>query len=533
MEVVDIWTGRHANALRIALRLTNESMAGKLGTAVRTVAKWNAEPDLVPVTELQRALDTALAQATADERRRFDLLLGAATNSPAQSRRSLGSDEQANPFEAAAELRLQHDPVVHEVLEWLEDAAGWSSGEAEARVHRYLNEFDFRSMRNRSRMRARVQRSDLARSLSDFYGLPSGELRAFSAEVDDRQVSTSVLTRADWTGLRMTLGQGEDQLTLADQGRPELEELAPDAAEAAARRISEILATDTRLVETPLYRLDHIDVGTGRLSGSLSMTTFTRYALTLDLLERETLDAVSAGTPEAQPLRRHYLPDLDAVTGLDRRLCAGGPLALFAAARPGSRFRRNEPDYVLLIQQRSGKVLNAANRLAVIPKGFHEPLVDFSDDAQLSATLEREMEEELFGRADVDSTEGERRQADPFHLSRLSEPMRWLIDHNTPDQWRMECTGFGLNLVSGNYEFASLIVIDNEEWWERFGGHVEANWESDGLRRYSTQDQAGLARLVHDDTWSNEGLFALLLGLQRLAEIGGARVKLPRMKVGI
>ena len=114
--------------------------------------------------------------------------------------------------------------------------------------------------------------------------------------------------------------------------------------------------------------------------------------------------------------------------------------------------------------------------------------MDFSDDAQISATLERELEEELFGRTDVDSTLGERRHADPLNTNRLSQPMRWLIDHADTDDWRMECTGFGLNLVSGNFEFASLVVIENEEWWEQFGGQVEANWESEGLRRYSSQE---------------------------------------------
>ena len=166
---------------------------------------------------------------------------------------------------------------------------------------------------------------------------PAAEGGRAATDVDGDRVTTSVLTRPEWTGLGLTLGQGDDQLTLTSAPRSEPDELAPDAADAAAQRLSEILATDTRLVDRPLYQLDRIDAGPGRLSGTLSMTTFTRYALTLDLLERETVDAISAGTPAVQPLRRQYLPDLDAITNLDRRLCAGGPLALFAAARPGSR----------------------------------------------------------------------------------------------------------------------------------------------------------------------------------------------------
>jgi DNA-binding transcriptional regulator YiaG len=39
MDVIQEWTGRHAHALRKALRMTNEAFAEHLGTAVRTVAR--------------------------------------------------------------------------------------------------------------------------------------------------------------------------------------------------------------------------------------------------------------------------------------------------------------------------------------------------------------------------------------------------------------------------------------------------------------------------------------------------------------
>ncbi len=91
----------------------------------------------------------------------------------------------------------------------------------------------------------------------------------------------------------------------------------------------------------------------------------------------------------------------------------------------------------------------------------------------------------------------------------------------------MECTGFGLNLVSGNYEFAGLIVIEDEAFWSNYGGQVEANWESASLRQYSSVDRDSIAALVDDVGWSNEGLFALLQGLRRLGQIGGERVDLP------
>lgn len=58
MDVISEWTGRTANALQAALRMTNEVFAGRLGVAVRTVAGWHADPGIVPRTEIQAALDT-------------------------------------------------------------------------------------------------------------------------------------------------------------------------------------------------------------------------------------------------------------------------------------------------------------------------------------------------------------------------------------------------------------------------------------------------------------------------------------------
>ncbi len=187
-------------------------------------------------------------------------------------------------------------------------------------------------------------------------------------------------------------------------------------------------------------------------------------------------------------------------------------------------------DYVLLVQERGGHVLNASRRLAPIPKAFHEPLIDQREDTQLGATLQREMEEELFGRDDVDNTISPQRSADPMHPSRLSEPMRWLTENSDNCSWLMECTGLGLNLVSGNYEFASLIVIHDEEFWQRFGGQVEANWESSKLQQYSSMDRELLTVLSADVGWSNEGLFAFLQGRRRLSELDNPRIDAPAIE---
>jgi len=215
--------------------------------------------------------------------------------------------------------------------------------------------------------------------------------------------------------------------------------LDDEAADRAVQRLAETLTLGTRLVNMPLYRLLAVDIHKGAIAGSFGITHFVRYALTMDLLEGELIDALAAGVsdqPGALQLRDTYLPDLASVLGVAGRLCAGGALALCAVARPASR-PRSAADYLLLVQERSGDVVNAARRLAVIPKGFHQPMADYRADAQIGSTLRREPEEELFGREDIDNTIGQGRRADPMHPSRLSEPMRWLDADPRPNDRRM------------------------------------------------------------------------------------------------
>ncbi len=362
----------------------------------------------------------------------------------------------------------------------------------------------------------------MAEALAAYYGAGYGDIGTFAVRVCGSEMPTSVVCRAEWVGLGCELTAGRDRMALRTEA-PALPPLDEHMAEAAVRRLADAATEHVRLADVPLYRLVDVAPSSEAIGGTFALGSFVEYALTMDLLERELTDAITSGT-SVMPLRDAYLPDLGSVFDVSSRLCAGGALALFAIARPADP-NRGPADYLILVQQRSSTVLNASGKLAVIPKGFHSPMVDYRADARIGATLMRELEEELFGRVDVDSTEGPQRAAAPMHPTRLSEPMRWLTEQ--PGRMRMECTGFGLNLVSGNYEFASLIVVEDEEFWPRFSGVVGANWEADGLRQYSTRDDDLLAELVADESWSNEGLFALVQGLTRLGEIDGTRVDIP------
>ncbi|WP_245757665.1 transcriptional regulator [Amycolatopsis xylanica] len=490
--------------------MSNEKFATKLGIGVRTVASWRQKPDLRQQSDMQQILDTVFEQATDAERARFAELTGEA---PA-------ADSSAT---TAADARMAADPHIGAALEWIDRHARWAPGTARRAVASRVGAIDSQALRDRATRRGWVSRRDVADALTTYYGGRVGDHGLYTGNVGANTVNTSVLTCADWLDLDCELRPPHDRLGVAS-ARPEPDfELDAHAADRAVQRLAETLSMNTRLADSPIYRLLSTDIREHQLGGSFGVANFVHYALTMDLLEAELVDAIAAGS-SSMPLRDDYLPDLQAVLHVGDRLCAGGVLALTAIARPADPYR-GEADYLLLVQERSGHVLNAARRLAVIPKGFHQPLTDVRRDAQVGATLRREMEEELFGRPDIDNTLGDSLTADPMHPTRLSEPMRWLMEK--PERLRMECTGFGLNLVSGNYEFASLIVIEDEEFWTRYGGVVEANWESATLHQYSTQDEELVTELLGDTAWSNEGLFAMLQGLRRLAEVGGARVKLP------
>lgn len=493
----------HRSALasaRKAAGYTQEGLAAALPVDRSTVIRWEAG-DHAPLPYLWPKLARLLG---CSQDRLREIIDGATGQAPSSERSAPTSVPGLN-------------------LGWLDGWAGWAPGTAGRKVTTNLGRANGRKLAERRR--PRVGRERLAKALSAYYVDRSRDVGLWEATLGDRRVQTSILSREAWLNLACRLPVQERMML-----RPTIEPARIPSgryeADQAVRRLIEAAESGVRMTDEPIYRLLDVNTDGALISGEFGMATFTEYALTMDVLEAELSAAVAVGSA-ALPLRSSYLPDVASVLDVRNRLCAGGVLALCAIARPADPVR-GERDYVLLVQERSVQVLNAVRALAVIPKAFHEPLSDYRADVQLAATLRREMEEELFGRADVDTTSGEQRAADPMHPSRLSEPMQWLT--TDPDRLRMECTGFGLNLVSGNYEFACLVVIEDEEFWTKYGGHIEANWESARLRGYSALDADLLARLVADDSWSNEGLFAFLQGLRRLDETGGTRVRLPAVR---
>lgn len=380
--------------------------------------------------------------------------------------------------------------------------------------------------------RAALPRSTVAAAVQRYYDSPAEHFYkarvAGASSTEDLAISLSVLTEPRWIGLGVPLDAEHERPQLTRDPDASAIRMTPPVFLAAVNRLAAVEVGDSVLVDNPLYRLLELDINAQHVEPTFGLTTFAAYALTTDLMETELVNSLVDHPDRALselPVRDEYLPTIQSATAFAQRICAGGPACLLSIARA------EEDDYLLIVQQRSRRVLNATGRLAVLPKAFHQPLsASEVHDRALSATLNRELEEELLGRVELDQISPEaRRRLAPGHSSTRSEPMRWFDDH--PNAYLLQCTGFGINMLSGNYEVACLAIIDDPSWWTAYGGTLQTNWEVDQSLSYSTRDPDALLRLIADPRWSDEGLFALLEGLRCLHRHCPEKVHLPSIEV--
>jgi hypothetical protein len=442
---------------------------------------------------------------------------------------ALLAPEDRMPFVTAggsAGLKLDRKLRTIDFVSWIADHTKLTFGDIYVAVAQRADELANEPLSDRAareHARAAVGRGQIAEALNRYYGAAAC---LYTMHVGDGPpASLSMLTKSEWIGLMVPMDTVHDTFNLMHDDDLQSADLTPTALTAAIGRLASVEVSDTVLLDNPLYRLLDIDIGSSRMSATLGLTTFAAYALTTDLLEAELIDSL-ADLPDHRPqqslpLRDLYLPSATSALSFRQRLCAGGPVCLLALARAD--------DYLLVTQERSPQVVNVAGRLSVIPKAFHQPLAEPQETA-LSATIERELEEELLGRQDLEQLSADAgRRAAPRHRRSISEPMNWLLEHR--DSYQLSCTGFGVNMLSGNYEFAALAVIDDPTWWDSYGHQVEANWEANRLHCYSSRDTEGLARLIAGPKWSNEGLFAFVEGLRQLAQHDHSKTAIPAIEV--
>ena len=199
--------------------------------------------------------------------------------------------------------------------------------------------------------RSRVTREHIAQALVAYYHSSSTDSAGatfYRARVGGVPLTLSVLVEQDWLDLAVQLGSDQERFRLVVTDlNGAANQLEGKALEAALVRLANVEVSGTVLVNSLLYRLLEVDVGQNRLEGVVALADFAGYALTMDLLETELVNALATTAPQpvsssnpgvttGLPLRDVYLPTAATALALDQRLCVGGPVALLAAARAGT-----------------------------------------------------------------------------------------------------------------------------------------------------------------------------------------------------
>ena len=309
---------------RKAAGYTQEGVAAALHVDRSTVIRWEAG-DHSPLPYLQPRLARLLAL------------------SPERLRELIDDNSDSPPLAKSVGVDVEV------ACDWLDRHAGWSPGTSRRKVVSRLGALDERALHDRNARRTKAGRGDVAQALSGYYGDQHGQgLGTYRARCDGRDVVTSIVTRSEWLDLACPLTPVHDRLVLLGSAPHDPMEVDDLAARQAVRRLVEVVAVDVRLTNAPIYRLLDLDVRQGAIGGAVELTPFVEYALTMDLLEGELLDAIvsdGAPRPGSLPLRDRYLPDIGSVSDMSSRLCAGGVLALCAIARPADKY--GSPDVVV------------------------------------------------------------------------------------------------------------------------------------------------------------------------------------------
>jgi transcriptional regulator with XRE-family HTH domain len=253
---------------RKAAGYTQESLAAALHVDRSTVIRWEAGGH-APLPYLRPRLARLLGQ------------------SPEHLRELIDGDSGARPVAEGVSVDVEV------AFDWLDRRASWLPGTSRRKVMSGLGALDDRALHDRNGRRAKAGRSDVAHALSDYYGDRCIQgLGAYRARCDGRGIVTSIVTQSEWLDLACSLAPGHDRLMLASSALGDPMEIDDLAARHAVRRLIEVVDLDVRLANAPIYRLLGVDIRQGSISGTVGLVSFVEYALTMDLLEGELLDAI-------------------------------------------------------------------------------------------------------------------------------------------------------------------------------------------------------------------------------------------------
>lgn len=270
-------------------------------------------------------------------------------------------------------------------------------------------------------------------------------LQRYRVSVDGAIRETSLFTTESWVPLALRV---EDvAYILTEAPTPD----TPEAVRAYAPSVMERLnQTQVKTWDDPTFRLTRASIAAPIRSLEFSLTSFNLYRFTSGLLDDEIKESLAnydgnvshiiRDRKKSLPVREALLPNVGSINDLSSRFCVGGPAVVFAMAR-GVPYNY----FLILLQIRSAQVTDSPGRLAVLPQGFHQPLLNHPEsEVNLSWTVYKEVFEEIYGGEEV--MRSSQRLTHDWYMKDIP-PMNYFLEHD--GAFRSELVGFGLNARTG------------------------------------------------------------------------------------
>lgn len=227
--------------------------------------------------------------------------------------------------------------------------------------------------------------------------------------------------------------------------------------------------------EDDVYRLVDVKQNNGHLELNFCMGSFFQSISTLDILDDELFHTFMKYGDDAEEfnnikeclkIRNSVAPDLKSILDCNKRCYKVGisTLLVFKTAN----------DYKMVIQKKSGKGLSYKHWYHVVPSGTFQPRIDENAEFDIKHNILRELYEELFG---GDELVGKSHKHIAYDFFYKDSKIKDLIDLFDKEKARLEITGFGIECLRTYPEISALLVVDSEEYYQKYKNDMLLNWE--------------------------------------------------------
>lgn len=346
----------------------------------------------------------------------------------------------------------------------------------------------------------------------------------YTYNVDGTLLNTHALTKPDWNTRQTELNFNDGSCSFTDKA---VTVKLPDI-ENVARLTSVIERKKLTLDNRHIYSMTDFQYDQNCYQNEFSLIRFHKYKFTMGLIIDELYEAILDAEHDLElilqnpshhlAVREMLLPSRQVLISPKNRVCAGGVFVVFVMAREETK------DYAVITQIRSPAVADNQKAISVIPRAFHQHMIDPEAEINVLWTVLRETYEELFGGEEVEGTSP--RVRPDFYVDKCPA-IKWLCEnlHNIT----VELVSYAFNGLSGNYEYGILFAIHDPYFWKQFSCEMVVNWEAKAKKLCSTSDTNKISLLLRDGDWATETLPPMIEGLMRLKELQPSKVALPEL----